>query len=83
MYSIIPWYVTPIVLIVAATLTFWLYRLVSRAAIIADIAPTARARVRQGTGVFLATWLGLAFVLAPTTPVWATSPCPLDGVISR
>jgi hypothetical protein len=69
MYPVIPWYVTPIVLGVAATLTLWLYRLVSRAALIADIQPTARTRVRQGTGLFLATWLGLAFVLAPTTPV--------------
>jgi hypothetical protein len=69
MQPIIPWYVTPIVLIVAGTLTFWLYRMVSRATESADLAPGTRARVRWATALFLLTWLGLAFAVAPSTPV--------------
>jgi hypothetical protein len=68
MPPVIPWYVTPIVIVVAVTLTFWLYRLVARASESADLTPTTRARVRQATGLFLSLWLGLAFLLAPSTP---------------
>jgi len=69
MHPIIPWYATPIVLVVAVTLTLWLFRMVSRASESADLAPATRSRIRWSTGLFLGTWLGLAFMLAPTAPV--------------
>src|SRR5687768_11404129 len=69
MHPVIPWYVTPIVLIVASTLTFWLYRMVSRASESAALAPGTRVRVRWATGLFLVAWLALAFAVAPSMPV--------------
>jgi hypothetical protein len=69
MPPVIPWYVTPVVLIVAVTLSLWLYHLVSTAADSADLALGTRARVRRLSALFLAVWLGSAFLLAPSTPV--------------
>ncbi len=69
MQPMIPGYVTPIVLFVAITLAFWLHRMVSRASESADLAPATRSRVRMATGLFLGAWLGMAFALAPSTPV--------------
>jgi hypothetical protein len=69
MHPIIPWCATPIVLVVAVTLTLWLFRMVSRATKSADLAPATRSRIRWSTGLFLGSWLALAFILAPTSPV--------------
>lgn len=69
MQPVIPWYITPIVLVVSVTLAYWLYLLVSRASQTPTLSPSTRARVRLGTGLFLVAWLGLAFLLAPSSPV--------------
>ena len=68
MQSVIPWYVTPIVLGMVITLAFWLHRLVVRAAESADLAPGARSRIRRGTALFLGGWLALALALARSSP---------------
>jgi hypothetical protein len=68
MHPIVPWYATPVVLIVAVTIALWLYHLIATASNAADLAPETRARVRRLSGLFLGSWLGLAFVLAPSTP---------------
>jgi hypothetical protein len=65
----IPGYVTPIILIVSATLTVWLYRIIAEGISSAAIPPAARKRFRLGAGVFLLAWLSLAFLAAPSNPV--------------
>jgi hypothetical protein len=55
--------------VISITLTFWLCRLVSQATESAPVPAATGARIRQGTGAFLLVWLGLAFALAPSSPV--------------
>ena len=69
MQPTIPGYLTPIVLVVSVTLAGWLYRVTAEAAGHASLPATTRSRFRLGTGVFLAAWLGLAFLAARSSPV--------------
>jgi hypothetical protein len=68
MQSVIPWYVTPLVLSMVVGLAFWLHRLIARAADSAHLPPETAARVRRNTGLALGGWLLLALVFARSSP---------------
>ncbi len=69
MQPTIPGYLTSVVLVVPLVLAGWLYRVIAKATRQAVLPATTRARFRLSTGVFLAGWLGLAFLTAPSSPV--------------
>jgi hypothetical protein len=61
----IPWYITAVTIAVDATIAAAVWTILSRSAARAGLPPADRAKLRIGTGVFLATWLGTVLLLAP------------------
>jgi hypothetical protein len=88
MIPAIPWYVTLIVLATNVTIAVAVWRIVSSAASRSGLPLAKQWRVRYGSAVFLAAWLGAALLLAPAPesllaqdPFYLTPLLPLFAVV--
>jgi len=61
----IPWSITVISVATNVAIVIAVTAIVASAGARSGLAPQARRAVRLGTGIFLAAWLGLAWLLAP------------------
>ena len=65
MIPVIPWYITVAVIAVSLIVALAVWRLFAAAADHSGLPPAGRRKVRVAVGLFLAAWLGAAFLLAP------------------
>jgi len=72
MVPVIPWYITLIVLAINLTIAVAVSTILSRAAGRSGLPAAAQRRVRAGTAIFLAGWLGAALLSAPAPASIAT-----------